>query len=92
MQPWNIIKNKAVQLFNFIKQNEDSIKKYFNSYINSVVLFILILLFSSISYFITLVLLALFITSVINLIVNYFKKRKNMNTEIIVKGEDIKKD
>jgi ABC-type transport system involved in cytochrome bd biosynthesis fused ATPase/permease subunit len=77
MQPWNIIKNKAVQLFNFIKQNENSIKKYFNSYINSVVLFILILLFSSISYFITLVLLALFITSIINLIVNY-RRQKNL--------------
>ncbi len=77
MQPWNIIKNKAVKLFNFIKQNENSIKKYFNSYINSVVLFILILLFSSISYFITLVLLALFITSIINLIVNY-RRQKNL--------------
>ena len=89
-KPLNIIKNKSAQTFSFIKQNEDSIKKYFNSYINSVVLFMLILLFSSISYYITLILLALFITSIINLIVNYIKKKKNESPVILTKKEDMK--
>ena len=80
-KPWNIIKHKTNRIFRLFKENEDSIKNYFNSYLNSIVLFILILVFSSFSYLITIILLALFITSIINLIVINIKKKKNEKTE-----------
>ncbi|MFC2083954.1 hypothetical protein ACFLS9_02760 [Bacteroidota bacterium] len=80
-KPWNWLKEKTNQVIDLIKKNESVIRSYTNSYITPIVLFVLMLIFSSISFFITVILLGLFLTSVINLIMNYIKKKKQEKAE-----------
>jgi hypothetical protein len=75
-KPLNYIKEKSNAAAITIKKNQERIRRYTNSYFTPIILFGLMLAFSPISYFITLILLALFLTSIINLLVNYSKKRK----------------
>jgi len=91
-KPWNWIKEKSNYASDLFEKNEATIKKLANSYITPVVLFVLILIFSSISSVITLILLAMFLTSIISLIVNYMKKKKQVKIEPEVKTKDLDDD
>ena len=92
LKPLNLIKSKwnaGVQLFN---QNEAKIVKYSQSKITLFVLFALMIIFMSISEFLSLILFFLFLGSLIYQISNYFKIKKNKVNDAektVTKIEDI---
>ncbi|MCW8848776.1 MAG: hypothetical protein OQJ81_02260, partial [Melioribacteraceae bacterium] len=93
VKPLNFIKEQSKKSFKTIEKNKETLRKYSNSYVTSIVLLFLVFALASISYFFSIILLALFITSVINLIINYTMKKKNQKNETIetiVKKDDLK--
>jgi hypothetical protein len=60
----------------FYSKNESTITTYARSYVTTIILFILVIIFSNFSFIITAILFSLFLVSVINQIVTYYKKRK----------------
>ena len=81
IRPWTWIREKSNTAYGHYKKNEDNINKYLNSIFTPIVLLMLVMIFSSISFFLTIVLFALLLVSVINLIVNYSNKKKKAKIE-----------
>lgn len=81
ISPWIWIKEKSNTASGYYKKNEDTINKYLNSIFTPIVLLMLVMIFSSISFFLTIFLFALLLVSVINLIVNYSNKKKKAKIE-----------
>jgi NADH:ubiquinone oxidoreductase subunit 3 (subunit A) len=94
--PINWTKEKIKSFNSFYKNNEGTISKIANSYITTIVLFILFILFIAISFFLAVIFFSLFLVSVINLIVNFVKGRKKepliMEDDIDVDIDEIEND
>jgi hypothetical protein len=86
----NLLKEKSIQITDLIQKNKSKIRNYTNSYVTTIVLFVLMLLFAKISYFVTVILFALFLTSIINVIIIYIKKRKQKKIETVSSADEIK--
>jgi len=78
----NWLKAKSAPATQLLKENKPAIKGFINSYYMAIALFVLVMIFSSISFYITVILLALFLTSLINLIINYSKKKKEEKSKL----------
>ena len=80
-KPFRFLKENVTEVFESLKKNSTTLNNVANSYITPIVLFVLIILFSTFSFSLTVIFLALFLTSIINLFVNHFNKKKQLKNE-----------
>jgi len=88
IKPFNWIKENVKSAKGFYKKNESTISTVANSYVTTIVLFLLFIIFSTISFFLAVIFFSTLLVSIINLIVNFVKKRNTVSINLKDKIEN----